>query len=291
MNFLRFWKERNFLKCLNCGFTYQDGDRFCGECGADLQQQQNVNQQSSTSAEQVTTTNVHNSTNTVVNTVQQNSQQYLEKGKEISKLYGTYFLSILKNPVPTAEKVEKRDLTNGLITIVLFALMLPLITFFAAKRTMDSFGSSFGYGYSSIDVSFIDIVLKPTLIFAISLVTVGAIVFLVVKLGQVNVSIMDVWARLGAFLVVPTTLLGLALLTFLLDLAMPTVILLSLGLLGFSIIIPLLVYSFKRNQPKGLDTFYCTILTYVGISLLFVFFVAEVLAELIDQLSGYNSLF
>ncbi|WP_246041863.1 hypothetical protein [Robertmurraya kyonggiensis] len=213
-------------------------------------------------------------------TVPGNGQQYLEKGKTISKLYFSYFLSVLKSPVPTAERIGKKELTNGIITIVLFALMIPLMTFFGLKGLLED-------SFYSPDVSFSAVVLKPFFTLVVILALIAVIIFGVIKLGKSPASLLDVISRLGAFLVVPTALLFIALIISLIGSVFFAVFLI-LGLVGASLIIPLIVYSFKREINKGLDTFYCTFLVYIGIAILFVVLGEQAFYEIENMINNFD---
>ena len=145
--------------------------------------------------------------------------------------------------------------------MVLFSLIIPLITYFGLIEI-------FSNSYFAPDVSFTAVVIKPFFILLIFIALIGVILYGAIKLGKSQANLLDVLARLGAFLVVPVALLLIALVISITGSYLFTMFLL-LGMLSASFIIPLIVYSFKRNEPKGLDAFYCTFLTYIGIIILF----------------------
>ena len=266
-----------YLKCNKCGATCQSGDKICGECGSNLESQAiNVSQPAQ---EETTTTHPTPNNSSAIPQSTVNNQEYIDKGKVISKMYFSYFLTMLKNPVSAAANTNKHDLTNGLITMVLFTLSIPLMFFFALKNTLDDY----------LTVSFFDVVMKPFFVFFIYIVLVVAVVLGVLKIAKSSANFLDVMARLGSFLVLPTAFLAVA---FILSLIGSTscIFFLSIGLICFSVIIPLIIYSYKQEEPGGLDTFYCILLTYVGIAIIFLIVGEQVVQdfiELLDNPYGY----
>lgn len=272
-------KGEIYLKCNKCGATCQSGDKFCGECGSNLESQVVTVTQSDQAETTITHPTPNNSSAVPQSTV--NSQEYIHKGKVISKMYFSYFLTMLKKPVSAAASTNKRDLTNSLITMVLFTLFIPLMIFFVLKNMLSDY----------MTVSFFDVVMKPFFVFFIYIVLVVAVVFGVLKIAKSSASFLDVMARLGSFLVLPTAFLAVA---FILSLISSTscIFFLSIGLICFSVIIPLIIYSYKQEEPRGLDTFYCILLTYIGIVIIFLIIGEQVVQELIvlmqDSFGYYN---
>lgn len=266
------------MYCKNCGQNNQSDAKFCEKCGTKINSELD--------------TNVHhiveetNQQTTTASQVQQqgaNQKQYIEKGKEISKLYFSFFLSILKKPVPVAETVNKSQLINGIITIVVFSLMVPLMTYFGLKN-------AFSHSMFSPDISFSNVVIIPVFSLVILILLIGLIIFGVVKIGRSSYGLLDVIARFGAFLVVPTALLAIATIFSLIS-SFIFIPFLFLGLLSASFVIPLVIYSLKKEEPKGIDTFYCTIITYIGIIILFMIIGEQAfrgLEEIVDNFSYFN---
>ena len=266
-----------YLKCNKCGAICQSGDKFCGECGSNLESQAiNVSQ---SAQEETTTTDPTPNNSSAIPQSTVNSQEYIDKGKVISKMYFSYFLTMLKKPVFAAANTNKQDLTNGLITMFLFTLFIPLMVFFALKNTLGEY----------LNVSFYDVVMKPFFVFFIYIVLVVAVLLGVLKIAKSSANFLDVMARLGSFLVLPTAFLAVA---FILSLIGSTscVFFLSIGLICFSFIIPLIIYSYKQEEPRGMDTIYCILLTYVGIAIVFLIVGEQVVQdfiELLDNPYGY----
>ena len=67
---------------------------------------------------------------------------HIEKIKKKSKVYRTYFVQQLKNPSRAFEQGEK-DFSNGLISIILFAIVYTVSLFLVVNRNY--FGESLGF--------------------------------------------------------------------------------------------------------------------------------------------------
>lgn len=267
------------MNCTNCGTVNAKDAKFCEDCGTKLINTASSQIGISTSQEEVAITRVVPLSQTTFQ-AKGSSQQYIEKGKTISKSYFKYFLTALKKPVLFAEKTGSNELINGIITMVLFVLFLPLMTYFGLKGAL-------GDSLFAPDISFASVVIKPFFLLFVIMALVGVIIFATVKLGKSSASLLDVLARLGAFLVVPTALFAVA---FILSLLGTVIFIpfLVLGLIGFSFIIPLIVYSYKSGEQRGLDAFYCTLLTYVGIIILFVMLGEQAFQQIESMIDGFN---
>lgn len=268
-------RRDKILNCNECGRNNQVGAKFCEGCGTKLQVIQEGMPSATTAYEETAATVAPQNPPAAGN-----SQQYIEKGKVISKLYFSYFMSVLKKPAQTSENIDRSELVNGIITIALFALMIPLMTYFGLKSAVEN-------SFYTPEISFSAVVIKPFFSLFIFLALVGVIIFGAVKLGKSSASLLDVISRLGAFLVVPTALLAVALIISLLG-SYWFALFLVLGLIGFSFIIPLIVYSLKREQTSGLDAFYCTFLTYLGIFILFTIIGEQAFQEVESLIDSFN---
>ncbi|GAA0325928.1 hypothetical protein GCM10008967_15630 [Bacillus carboniphilus] len=249
--------------CGKCGHNNATDAKFCVKCGSSLSAEATSHPATNQTQDEMAATTVTVTQHQPASQGNANTQQYLEKGKVISKQYFSYFLSGLKQPVAVAEKVNKSELTNGLITLVIYSLMIPLMIYFAVKN---AFKDSF---FGPVEISFVDVVIIPTFILVIFLAVIGLIIFGVIKIGGSSVSYLDVLSRYGAFQIVPTAFLFVALIFSLLGSEVLFSIFFALCVLGSTTIIPLMIYSYKRDG-KGLDTFYSILLAYIGIIILYL---------------------
>lgn len=220
--------------CSNCQLK-SEGGRFCEACGTQL---------------------VSNETAATVETLASQSFQankQIDAAKNISKMYFSFFIDVLKKPYIISKNVGKEQLINSFITIGLYALFIPLMMYFGLKEYTEY-----------IDSPFLNIVVKPMISYAIFIILVGAFTFGALKLGKVNVSFQDVIARFGTTLVPFVGLFLVALVFALLQIKL-FVLLLFLGFVGSIFTVPALVIaSFKKNMTEGLDAIHGTILTYVA---------------------------
>jgi hypothetical protein len=248
------------MNCPNCNHVNQGG-KFCENCGTNL---------SSTVVSQVAASNESNTHAGVPGSgaaVQSEPNQYLEVTKVISKQYFGYFVQVLKKPYSNSQAVGAEHFVNGLITMVLFALIIPLIIYFTAKGLLSDIGG-FGGGLfedavESVSPPFSDFVVKPFFAYLVFILLIAVFSFGAIKLGKVQNSFKEVVARFGSFLIPFVAILVIGLILSILKISLALVILL-IGLLGTIFMVPTLVIaSFKKNSTQGLDTIYGTLLTYV----------------------------
>ncbi|MCT2346597.1 zinc ribbon domain-containing protein [Niallia taxi] len=269
------------MNCVKCGHRNDNDARFCESCGANLQAEIESNPNPILHKEEATAAHVSSSNPNQPG----NSQAYIEKTKAVSKQYFSYFLSALKNPVKRAGNTGKENLINGIITIVLFALIIPLMSYFALKSAFNSYGG----GWFTPDISFGAVVIKPLFVLLILLALVALIIFGAVKLSKSSASFLDVLARFGAFLVVPTAFLLVALIISLIG-SYYFVFFLLLGLTGFSFVIPLIIYSYSKQSNGGLDAFYGILLSYIAITIVFMI-IGDAALDNIEEMFEYMNPF
>lgn len=267
-------RKRN-LQCSNCGHLNKSG-KFCVKCGSKLGE--------GGVKEQVAATADHSATHTYSQPSGQPAQpnQHVENAKHISKMYIGYFMQGIKNPLATAQGVGDGQFINALITIILYAISIPLMMYFGWKMLLVKFfgviyttttgeqlESDFGSGLlnakpaaDASGISFVDVVVKQSIFMFIALVVIVAVTYGVVKLAKIDVSFKELFARFGTFSIVPTGLfiVGIVLSLIHIDIF---VYFLLFGLLGILFVIPLTITSFKNNTPGGLDKVYSILITYV----------------------------
>ena len=192
----------------------------------------------------------------------QQPNRYIESTKKISKMYFGYFLQVLKQPFASTHNVGAEHLINGIITMVLYAFLIPFTLYFFIKNTTNSIDSFFGTS-SSIEVPFGDVVLKPTLAFIIFIFLIFLFTFVSIKLGRSQASFQEALARFGSLLIPIVAILLVSLVMSLLNIKLFIVFLL-LALLGSIFLIPTLVIaSFKQHSAGGVDVIYGTFITYI----------------------------
>jgi hypothetical protein len=216
-----------------------DGGNFCEKCGVKL------------SSHEIAAT-TEGATKPQVVPVSSTSSINLENAKKISKMYWGYFTTILRSPFSRSKHIGKEQFMNGIITIILYALFIPLMMYFGLKDL------------TYIESPFLNIVIKPAFAYAIFILLVATFLFFALKLGKVPVGYKDVAARFGAFLVPFVALFVLAFLMAILQMKL-FLLLLFIGFIASIFTVPVFVIgSFKNNIHQGLDAVYGTVLTYLA---------------------------
>ncbi|MRX72835.1 zinc ribbon domain-containing protein [Bacillus lacus] len=233
-------------QCNNCNHENEEEGKFCENCGIPL---------GGTVIQEVAAT-----AEGAPSPVNQQASQYIEEAKKISKMYFSYFLEVLKKPYSSSVNVGKEHFLNGIITIALFSVLIPLITYFGLKGVLSDL--NFLGEELNIKPPFTDIVLKPTFAYAIFVFLVAVFTFVSIKLGRVNISFQEVTARFGSFLIPAVALLGLGLIMSILKIKL-FVFFVFLGFITAAFLVPpLVIASFKKQSQEGVDVIYGSLLTY-----------------------------
>ncbi|MFC7682191.1 hypothetical protein [Paenibacillus sp. GCM10028914] len=183
---------------------------------------------------------------------------YLESAKQNSKIYFDYFLKGLKSPLAVTQRTGKEQLLNGIISMAIFVILIPLMFYL-------SLGSVRNYMFES---PFVDLVLKPVFWLALFMFLVAVYTFGAVKLStNPKADLKEVIARFGTLLI---PFIVIALVAFLMLFMESRIggVFLIISLVGGIFTIPVLVtMSYKREGIGGLDTLYAILLIYVAIFL------------------------
>lgn len=263
------------MNCVKCGHLNDRDARFCESCGANLHVENGAQPKQDLYREETAA----NQSAQPFTSQQGNGQVYIDKTKTVSKLYFSYFMSALKQPVRVAENTGKENLTNGIITMVLFTLMIVLTSYFALKNAL---GSLMMGELDMPELSFSSMVVKPFFVIMILLAIISLIIFGAVKLGTSFAGFLDVLARFGTFLVVPTILFVISLLISLIG-SYYFIIFFILGLIGFSVAITLTINSYKTLSAGGLDVFYRILLANIAIGILFAITGDAIIQKFVQQ--------
>lgn len=194
----------------------------------------------------------------------------LQQMKTAGRQYFSHFVQTLKNPVRSGQSTDASHMANGLITLVLFCLLLPLIAYFQLQHSVRGFSDFLG---SRISVPFGAIVVKPFFFLLIVLMLVNSLQFLVLKWGKVDIRYQEVAARFGTFLMPGVAFLAGGFLLSLLGIgsALPGW-LTAIGVFTLFVAVCFTIFSFKKDNESGLDAFYGVVITYAGsIVLLYLF--------------------
>ncbi len=257
--------------CSNCGHQ-NEGGKFCVKCGTKLVEETAEQQQaaaveptipvSEQPVQQEPAETVYSTqpTSPVQPVQPAEPNKHVEAAKNVSKLYFSYFIEGLKNPTKAAQSVRQEQFVNGLITMILYALCIPITIYFGLKTLFKDIPFLV---VLSEEMSFTS-VLKPTFFSLVIIAFIALITFAVIKLGRVQITIKDIFARFGTFLIVPTALLIVALILSIINVDFYLYIW-FFGLLGLLFVVPLTIFSFKKDIPFGLDGLYGTLINYIVI--------------------------
>lgn len=247
--------------CNNCNQETEPG-KFCTKCGAPLGEASAQEQ----SATQEPIVQQHTQTPPPAQPIQQQTQQgqqvdFAQKTKELSSNFGGFFLNALKRP-SSAKDVNGVQFVSGAIMVIVFSLIISLHNFIAYKKEV----SSFGFGD---DVGFFDIFIVPFLKYILLYAIIVGLIFAAVNVAQQSLSIQDVLAKYGAYLVPFALLYVIGILLDVLDMTgLPFSVVGYLAIIGPVLVVPVLILSEKA--VKGFDYVYTTIglllLSYIAYS-------------------------
>ncbi|WEG16736.1 zinc ribbon domain-containing protein [Alkalihalophilus pseudofirmus] len=252
------------MSCPNCNTTLDQGAKFCTSCGHRL-----------AAAEEVSATSDSAATTTI------NHQQYLDQGKKISKQYVTFAKQSLRNPFSSATSLNSTNMINAIISIVLYAFLLPLFLYNAlSKMSMGFYSPSFG-----------EIVIVPMFVSMIILIGITGIIFAVSKLMKVQIGFLDVLTRFGSLLTIPAAVLILANVFAVLSVMSFGVMLLVVSLISYFVAIAATIMSLPSQPGIGIDKFYGILITYLVMLIVTYMFGESIVSDFIAELTSFGSLF
>ncbi|MDO7906326.1 zinc ribbon domain-containing protein [Paenibacillus sp. JX-17] len=246
------------MECPNCHHWNEGGGNFCEQCGAPLPEA--VHQSGSTAAADETRSEEASRVQPYVHPQQARQPQvdppasfqnhvYVQNARKVSRQYFSYFASVIKRPFAEAEQIRGEQFINGLITMLLFSLLIPFMLYF-----------NLGEYRRYLDSPFLNVVIKPVIIYAVFLILLTLYSFGAIRLSKVQAGFKDVLARFGAMLVPFVGLFAVAFILSILQLQL-FVWFLMIGLIGSLFIVPILVViSWVKGSRGGLDLIYCALL-------------------------------
>ncbi|SDD26200.1 zinc-ribbon domain-containing protein [Terribacillus halophilus] len=262
------------VTCPSCGHENAEGSKFCEKCGAALQGQSIQSTQNTAAA---------SADNAKAN-------EYLEATKQVSLSFFHYFSDVIKHPFSSGKRYGASNLTNSIITMVLFAVFLGLTVYFGIKNLIKELGTLSYIGEiirseeMNIQVSFVEFGIKPFLFFAIFVFIIAALVFAASKLSKMDADFKSILVRYGSYLV---PFLGLVAIGFLLSLLNIDIFtwFSAIGFIGTFFIVPVLVLvSLYRENKNGLDIAYSSL--FVVVCTMIVLYIAQrmYIAGLVEKL-------
>lgn len=277
------------MKCTSCGHEQESG-KFCGKCGnsmipgiskielgATVEEGQFHTNQSQASTASAPLPNHQIPTEPNV---------HLDKVKETSKQYWTYFLQHLKKPSLIFNHAEN-SFINAIISIVILSLLVSLSIYKNMSLVMQPFsGNDFEVG--SMAPSFIKLFVSSTLILSIILLLSISIIYIISKFFGPEVPFKNIISIIGT-LTIPFILLNTVayILLFIDSLVIGNAIL-SISILLCLFVMPLYVIStLLSKQSKSLDALYAfliyIVLFPIGLSIIISVFVDSTIGKYLTE--------
>lgn len=234
--------------CKNCNQETEAG-KFCTQCGAPLETEQTEEQ----AATEEPVVQQQEQTPPPVQQVQPAQQQQqpqqgqqvdiAAKTKQVGSNFGTFFLNALKKPSSTKD-VTGAQYISGIIMIVAFTLVISIEHFTYLKR---EYSAEF---FDDLAVPF----LKYVLLFAIII----GLIFGAVRVAAQNVTIQDVLAKYGAYLVPFLLLFAVSIIFDIIDMTgLPFSTVGFIAMIGPVLLIP--VFILAEKTVKGFDFIYTAV--------------------------------
>lgn len=261
------------MQCNSCGQNNPEGSKFCVKCGVSLQTPADAE------AGQAFLNLGTGQPGQQGGPSEPNPQ--LQQIKQVSSQYWKHFVQVLKQPTRIGETTNDSHMVNGIITMVLFSLMLPLIVYFTLKNTVG------GFGFRLMHISFGDIVLRPLIFLFLVTMMVNTLIFYALKLGNVVVSYREVIGRFGAYMIPSTAIMTFGVLLSLLKVNgdfLGWVVL--AGIFSWMLAVSATIYSYRNRYKDGLDPFYGILGTFAGSLLLLYLFGDNLLSVFFDGMGN-----
>lgn len=212
------------LICKFCGTENDESAKFCTHCGRPLD-----NQESAAHEQTAATASKGDIT---INT-------------ELFSNYWSYVKNGLKSPGRLSENFR-----DGLITLVLLSVFVPLSLIIIGNRLFQTLNFSFLSSAPTLGFNFF---IRGLLITAAYLALYALLIFIFLKIAKFPVTYRSIIARLG-HLCVPLLLVSAAMIILPFIFESSYIYLFSLLLIGLQIAFFMTLYSFCK--PSGFDTFY-----------------------------------
>lgn len=181
--------------------------------------------------------------------------QAFQQGAEISKQYGGFFLNALLQPLASSKKIDRAHFLNGIITMVIIAILLPLVLYIPSLRS--AFPDSFGAGY-----------LRPFILVVLAFAVAVFAAYGVMRLGKVAADPRDITAKLGTLLVPSTAALLISVVFQIIGLGIGlSGLFLFITVLSFFVAITLLIHQEMSQgnsaSATALDPLYASLIVNV----------------------------
>lgn len=257
------------MKCMNCGAENEDDGRFCAACGRPLikpgqpekeSRQQGARQEvSAASAE--------------------------EQSTSFDPSLLTNYWDYLKSAIRTPSLSQPDQLKKGILTLVLFSLLLSISMMNMVNHNIHVFGM--GYLDSHIHIGF-DFVIKGFFVSALIIAFYALLIYFALKIANSPITYPTIIERFGK-LGVPLLALSALLIIFSFLSIEIYILLFSATLIGLQIMVFVTLFSF--NKSNKIDSFYLTVGLQLVFNIVLYFALKQYLytfiGHLINTYSGY----
>jgi|SRR5690625_277071 len=232
--------------CKSCHQETEEG-KFCTNCGAELVVEESAATVESTEKLIAEAEPVETITPAQSEQVQQDSNEYAEKIKDISSDFGGYFMTLIKKP-SEAKNTDQNVLISSIIVIAIFSILVALNGYISVNNYYnDILGSA----------SFADNFLIPLLKYIILFALIPVVTFVASKISAQEVPLPTIIAKYGSYLVPFLLLYVIGILFTLIKLGFPFTTVTTISILGPVLIVPILIILEK--PVKVFDRMYVLI--------------------------------
>ncbi len=267
------------MQCPNCNQQTEEG-KFCTNCGASLSNE--------TTTQDAATVD----TATQAPQTEQQTSDIVEQVKAAGSNFGHFFMTLVKKP-SAAVKANGNDVVSGIISVVIFALLLGigyyilLKNFMEAMGELSTLGGLLGSGEETQSVPFTDGFLWPFLKFIILFAIIIGLSYACLKVAKSNYSIQDTIAKYGAYLIPFTLLLVIGFILTLVNLSSIGVVAILVSLVGILMIVPTLVINHESSE--SIDKLYLVIIGSIINIVVFWYVIKSLFTPFLE--SGFGDLF
>lgn len=264
------------MTCNHCGAVLEHEARFCASCGTPADQQGKTTEADQNIAPAVQQDEVAAATADQGGPVPQGAPESAEEPKkwtehklvtgtvDVSKNYWEDFKKSLITPAAYSQETTRDGAINGTITIALLSLFIAGVFYSTNGMLFNKITVSFAelFGIES-KPSFLKDFIRPLVVYLLLFAIATGSIFLVCRLMQSKQSFLDIVARFGAFLTIPTILFLLVLFFGIIGSYKLVLYLFVIGLLSIGTAISYTIYTFRNQESGGLDPLYGVITAYV----------------------------
>ncbi|WP_010529365.1 zinc ribbon domain-containing protein [Lentibacillus jeotgali] len=263
------------MQCPSCG-QYSEEGKFCTNCGAQLVSEQEDTEE--TIPHQEDSNVIVNNDSEQDSETSDSSNEFTEKLKSDAINFGHFFITLMKNP-SEAKKANHSDTISGIITILIFSLLLSVSYHFVLTAIPAGFFSN---------VSLFDSFVLPLITFILLQILIAGLTFAGAKLAVQAVTFRGIIAKYGAYLIPFLLLYAAGLIFSFIGLSALAGILIPVSILGLLLLAP--TFILLEQPSEGFDRVYVLLGLYIIVIMAFAFFsqafLSSILGSMMDTMFG-----